>query len=104
MIASKAMQLKAVTVGDDEAIGELIRSKLLVSGFALPGDMEDGFIAGLKEKMASQQVGMSAASRSKYVAEMLAKLKGKFSVAEHLVTLTTELPDMPKRNIESKMK
>ena len=79
-MASKAMQLKAVTVGDDEAIGELIRGKLLSSGFAMPGDMEGVFVSSLKEKMASQQVGMSAASRSKFVAEMLSKLKSEFLV------------------------
>ena len=78
MIASRALQLKAVTGGDAEATRELIRSKLQMSGLAIPDDMEDGFVAGLQDKMASQKVGMGAASRSKFVAEMLAKLKSKY--------------------------
>ncbi|KAL5267652.1 hypothetical protein ACHWQZ_G004633 [Mnemiopsis leidyi] len=79
MIASRALQLKAVTGGDEEATRELIRSKLQMSGLAIPGDMEDGFVAGLQDKMASQKVDMGAASRSKFVAEMLAKLKSDIS-------------------------
>ena len=77
MIAARALQLKAVTGGDEEAVRELIRSKLQVSGFAIPQDMEDSFVAGLQDKMMSQKVGVGAASRSKFVAEMLAKLKSK---------------------------
>ena len=40
MIAAKALQLKRVENNDEEAIMELIQSKMVSSGISLPGDIE----------------------------------------------------------------
>lgn len=76
MIRTKATHLKKVEEGDDTAILELINSKMSSSGVSLTEDLIQQVMAGFREKMASGEVGVSAAARSGMVAEMIAKIKG----------------------------
>ena len=92
MITAKAAQLKKVEEGEEEAIIDLIRSKVLTSGVALPDDIEGKILIGLKNKITSgQEAGFSAASRSRFVSEILEKLRDEIAGGGGLVMSTEQI-------------
>ena len=95
MITAKAAQLKKVEEGEEEAIIDLIRSKVLAAGVALPDDIEGKMLVGLKNKITiGQEAGVSAASRSRFVSEVLEKLREEISGQGGLVISASQITSL----------
>ena len=94
MVTAKAAQLKRVEGGDEGAIMDLIRSKVLTSGVALPDDIEGKVLMGLQKQITIGHAGISAASRGRFVSEMLEKLRDEIAGGGGLVLSAEQISSM----------